>query len=228
MAAMLGSAGNQFDGIGGTLYDRYIQSPLLSAIFGRLQWGSGARAMRGHMERSVRSVPAGATVIDVPCGGGILLRWLEVPARRIAVDLSETMLDRTRRLGIGGVETVLADASSLPFESGTADVVMAYNGLHHFADAPGSLREAMRVMRPGAQLHGCMLVEGERRLSDRLISVYRRMDLFGPAGTASDLKRWLVEAGFTDVVVDCDGAIATFDAERAFGDPMGYPNARSS
>src|SRR4051812_25995742 len=137
MAAMLGSAGNQFDGIGGTLYDRYIQSPLLSAIFGRLQWGSSARAMRGHMARSVRSVPAGATVIDVPCGGGILLRWLEAPARWIAVDLSETMLARTTRLasrlGIEGVETVLADASSLPFESGTADGGMAYNGLHHFA-----------------------------------------------------------------------------------------------
>src|SRR3954451_709850 len=214
MAAVLGFAGNQFNGIGGTLYDRYIQSPLLSAIFGRLQWGSSARAMRGHMARSVRSVPAGATVIDVPCGGGILLRWLEVPARWIAVDLSETMLDRTRRLGIEGVETVLADASSLPFESGMADVVMAYNGLHHFADPAGSLREAMRVMKPGASLHGCMLVEGERRLSDRLMSVYRHLDMFGPGGTRRDLERWLVEVGFTDAVIECDGAIATFDARR--------------
>jgi SAM-dependent methyltransferase len=213
MAAVLGSAGNQFDGVSGAVYDRYIQSPVLSAVFGRLQWGSDARAMRAHMERSVRSVPAGATVVDVPCGGGLLLRWLDpgFAGRWLAVDLSRTMLARTDRLGVAGVETVLADASELPVHDGTADVVMAYNGLHHFADAPGSLREAMRVLRPHGSLHGCMLVEGERAASDRLIAVYRRLGWFGPAGTASDLERWLVDAGFTDVVVESDGAIATFD-----------------
>lgn len=217
MAAMLGSPRDQFEGLGGVMYDRYIQSPLLSSVFGRLQWGSNARAMREHMERSVRSVPAGATVVDVPCGGGILLRWLDAPARWLAVDLSETMLARTARLGVAGVETVLADACRLPFDDGLADVVMAYNGLHHFADAPGSLREATRVMKPGASLHGCMLVEGERPASDRLIAVYRRLDLFGPGATRADLERWLVDAGFTEVAIDSDGALATFDARRSSG-----------
>src|SRR5690348_7414359 len=102
MAAVLGSAGTQFEGLQGVLYDVYIKSPLLSGVLGRLQWGSGGRAMRAHMERAVRSVPADT------------------------------------------VETVLADASALPFDSGSADVVMAYNGLHHFADPQGSLREATR------------------------------------------------------------------------------------
>ena len=77
MAAVLGSTGVRFEGLQGVLYDVYIKSPLLSGVLGRLQWGSGGRAMRAQMERAVRSVPADATVVDVPCGGGILLRWLE-------------------------------------------------------------------------------------------------------------------------------------------------------
>jgi SAM-dependent methyltransferase len=206
---------SQFEGVGGVLYDRYIQSPRLSALLGRLQWGSNARAMRAHMERSVSRVPEGATVIDVPCGGGILLRWAG-PARWLAVDGSRTMLARTERLaarlGLRGVECVQAEAASLPFDDGIADVVMAYNGLHHFADAPGALREAMRCMKPGAELHGSMLLEGERRASDRLIRRYRRAGFFGPGGTRADLGRWLSDAGFQDIAISCDGAIAVFDA----------------
>jgi ubiquinone/menaquinone biosynthesis C-methylase UbiE len=214
---------SQFDGLGGVLYDRYIQSARLSAALGRLQWSSNARAMRSHMEAAVRSVPRAATVIDVPCGGGLLLRWLDPAAgvRWLAVDGSPTMLERTGRLaarfGIGGVETLRADALRLPLEDDIADVVMAYNGLHHFADAPGALREALRCMRPGARLHGCMLLEGESPSSDRLIALYRRLGLFGPGGTRSDLRRWLQEAGFADAAIACDGAIACFDARRPPG-----------
>jgi SAM-dependent methyltransferase len=212
----------QFEGIRGALYDRYIQSPLLSRVLGRLQWGSDAVPMRRHMERSVRGVPDGATVVDVPCGGGILLRWLD-PSRSVrwlAVDGAERMLGRTARLAAGlglQVDTVLADASSMPFDDGIADAVMAYNGLHHFADAPSSLREAMRCLRPGGWLHGSMLVEGERPGSDWLIRRYRRLAAFGPGGTRSDLERWLRDAGFDEVTIACDGAIAVFDARRSGG-----------
>src|SRR3954452_12969422 len=128
-------AATQFEGLPGVLYDRYIQSPRLSALLGRLQWGSDAMPMREHMRRAVRSVPHGATVIDVPCGGGILLRYLDPPTRVrwLAVDAAQTMLRRTERLaaelGVGGVDTVPADAAAMPFEDGTADVVMHYNGL---------------------------------------------------------------------------------------------------
>lgn len=217
MAAMLGSPRDQFEGLGGVMYDRYIQSPLLSRILGQLQWGSNARAMREHMARSVRSVPDGATVIDVPCGGGILLRDLDpgMRVRWLAVDASRTMVERTRRLarklGLEGVEVVLADAVDMPFDDALADVLMHYNGLHHFADPRAALREAARCMKAGAPLHGCMLLEGEHPRADRVIRRYRRIGLFGPSGTRSDLEGWLADAGFDGVSVKTDGAIAVFD-----------------
>jgi SAM-dependent methyltransferase len=211
---------NQFEGIGGVVYDRYIQSPRVSGWLGRLQWGSDALPMREHMRRSVRDVPDGATVIDVPCGGGILLRYLDrgSAVRWLAVDASRTMLRRTERLagelGIEGVEAILADAARMPFEDATADVLMHYNGLHHFPDAPAAVREAVRCMKPGAPIHGCMLLEGEYSRSDGLIRRYRKVGAFGPGGTRDDLERWLREAGLTDRVIACDGAIAVFDARR--------------
>ena len=59
-----------------------------------------------------------------------------------------------------------------------------------------------------------MLLEAEQPRSDRLIRRYRRMGAFGPGGTRADLERWLRDAGFEDVAIECDGAIATFDGRR--------------
>lgn len=217
---MADGAASRFEGIAGVLYDRYIQSPRLSAWLGRVQWASDARAMREHMRRAVRSVPAGATVIDVPCGGGILLRDLDpaLSVRWLAVDAARTMLRRTDRLagelGLDGVETVLADAAAMPFDDGTADLLMHYNGLHHFPDPAAAVREAARCMKPGSPIHGCMLLEGEHSRSDRLIRRYRKAGAFGPGGTRTDLEGWLLAAGLEDVAIACDGAIAVFDARR--------------
>jgi SAM-dependent methyltransferase len=47
---------------------------------------------------------------------------------------------------------VRGDACRLPFASGGADVVLAFDVLEHLADDAGALREFFRVLRPGGLL----------------------------------------------------------------------------
>jgi SAM-dependent methyltransferase len=45
-----------------------------------------------------------------------------------------------------------ADATQLPFESSTADLVVCNQGLQFFPDRPAVLAEVLRVLRPGGRL----------------------------------------------------------------------------
>jgi SAM-dependent methyltransferase len=92
-------------------------------------------------------VVAGRRVLDVACGTGIVAR---VAADRIGaagvvgVDLNEAMLAVARRVR-PGIEYRRADASALPFDSGSFDTVLSQMALMFFTDRAASLREMARV-----------------------------------------------------------------------------------
>jgi ubiquinone/menaquinone biosynthesis C-methylase UbiE len=60
--------------------------------------------------------------------------------------------DRAKALGVGNVRYLEAQATSLPFEDGEFDLVVASNLLFHLADPGAALREAARVLRRGGRL----------------------------------------------------------------------------
>src|SRR4051812_9054039 len=70
---------------------------------GELIWRLGMRSDLGVLHRTaaaeLAALPDGAAVLDIPCGGGIVLR--DVPSGRslryVAGDISPAMLERTRR-----------------------------------------------------------------------------------------------------------------------------------
>jgi ubiquinone/menaquinone biosynthesis C-methylase UbiE len=92
-----------------------------------------------------------ATVIDVGCGTGRLLRrasllWPE--AELIGVDPAERMVSETVRLGTKA-RIELGTAEALPFGDQCADLVMSSMSFHHWADQGRGIREIYRVLRPG-------------------------------------------------------------------------------
>ncbi len=103
-------------------------------------------------------VEAGAAVLEVACGTGILTEALRcaVPddASIVATDVSEAMLDRARarRGHLPGVRFQQADAMALPFADGSFDVVAQQFGLMFFPDKLRALCEARRVIAPGGRL----------------------------------------------------------------------------
>jgi len=159
-------------------------------------------------------LPEGATILDVPCGGGIGLRGLR-PGQRVSwigVDVEPAMLRRARRRAarFPMVEARLleGDMLALPLDDCTADLCLSYGGLHCVPNPAVALAEMARCLRPGGRLLGStFLAEGSRRQRWLL-----RNDDFGHTGSAGDLRRWLAECGLTDVSVDREDGLAVFSA----------------
>lgn len=202
------------------MYDAVAERPELARVFGRLLWGADTRRFYGAMAE-VGRVPAGDTILDVPCGGGPAFRHLPAPrpGRYLAVDLEPEMLERARaearRRGGEGIEFVQADVEQLPFDDGTADFCLTSAGLHCFPRPATALAEIARCLRPGGRLVGTTAVLGAGLRQDALIAFYRRLGPFGPGGTVEDLRRWARDAGLDQVRIERSGAIVRIDGVRA-------------
>ncbi|MEQ9330223.1 class I SAM-dependent methyltransferase [Thalassobaculum sp.] len=96
--------------------------------------------------------PPGRWTVDVGCGEGRLTRHLkELGHRVIGIDASPTLVASARDAD-GSMDIRLADATALPLEDGSADLVIAFMSLHDIDDMPGAIREAARVLEPGGKL----------------------------------------------------------------------------
>lgn len=203
----------------GAVYDFYIERETVSRIVGRLLWGIDVRPMYRSMNAIAKQTD-GATILDVPCGGGVALRGLRPgqQARYIAVDLSETMLNRVRRRaatrGLDPVETVRADMAALPFSYATVDLCLCYSGLHIVDNPQRVLAEIARCLKPGGELVGAMfLLDGSRR-QRFLMRHGRQRGEFGVPGTSEDLRTWLTAAAFTNISIDRNDGLTVFSATR--------------
>jgi 2-polyprenyl-6-hydroxyphenyl methylase/3-demethylubiquinone-9 3-methyltransferase len=113
--------------------------------FAMLHWIAKARA-----ELIPPARQAGALLVDVGCGGGLLAPHLAGKGyRHVGVDLTASAL---RHAADHGVAVVQGDATALPLPDRCADVVSAGELLEHVADLPAVVREACRVLRPGGVL----------------------------------------------------------------------------
>src|ERR671934_34649 len=69
----------------------------------------------------------------------------------VGLDASPTLLEFARQADPEG-EYVLGDATALPFEDASFDLVVAYNSLMDVEDMAGAVAEAARVLEPGGRL----------------------------------------------------------------------------
>jgi len=100
----------------------------------------------------------GLAVLEIGCGAAQGARWLTAAGAVVtAFDVSLGQLEQSRvldeRSGVAVERLVQADAQRLPFASGVFDLaVSAFGALPFVADAPGTLAEVARVLRPGGRL----------------------------------------------------------------------------
>jgi ArsR family transcriptional regulator len=129
-------------------------------------WAAWARAL-GHLLPPV-------VVADLGCGEGYLTvetsRWA---SRVIAVDRSAEVLKRARALSsrrrVSNVTWKRGSLEKLPIGDEAVDVALFSQALHHAADPPRALREAVRILVPGGRVLLLDLREhGETWVRERL------------------------------------------------------------
>lgn len=105
-----------------------------------------------RMREVLQQLELSATSLSVDVGGGLTtpLRWL--PGRRICVDpLAEQYATRFP-LPLAEVTYAAISGETLPFVSGSCDLVICTNCIDHTADPHAVLREIDRILRPGGWL----------------------------------------------------------------------------
>jgi ubiquinone/menaquinone biosynthesis C-methylase UbiE len=218
-----GFGGWHDDPLWASFYDWSVEHPRAGGAFWKLGIGSDLSRLYDAAAEIGRQ-PAGSAVLDVPCGGGVALRALRrgQGVRYIAADIAQSMLDRTmaaaRERGVADqVEPRIADVGALPFGDGEFDLVVSFTGLHCFPDPHLAVLELGRVTCPGGVLTGSALLNtspwsrgGLRTLPLRPVG--RLSGLLGPSATAVEVRRWLAEAGFTDITLEMSGAMGYFRA----------------
>ncbi|GAA3656176.1 class I SAM-dependent methyltransferase [Nocardioides ginsengisoli] len=216
VARVPGLGGWSDDPLWASFYDWTVEHPRAGGAIWRVGINSDLRLLYKAADEIGRQ-PAGARILDIPCGGGVALRGLRPgqDVAYVAADIAQAMLDRTLRVaeerGVADqVEARIADVGALPFADADFDLVVTFTGLHCFPDPARAVVEMARVLRPGGVLTGSALLNDTGIRFLPLRQVGRVAGLLGPGCSSAELSRWLGDEGIDDVIIERSGAIAYF------------------
>lgn len=122
---------------------------------------------------TIAPITGGLVVLDVGCGAGtdllLAARRLGRHGRAIGVDMTDAMRQRAvagaATCGLTNVEVRAGDATSLPVDAQSIDVVISNGVLNLVPNKPKAIAEIARVLKPGGRLQIADIIIGET-LSD--------------------------------------------------------------
>jgi len=105
---------------------------------------------RKDLEIIAGLVPAGARVLDLGCGGGELLAWLQQHkgCSGYGIEIDDANVQACVRRGVNVIQLNLEEGLAL-FEDRSFDVVLQVDTLQHLRNTERMLRETARVGRIG-------------------------------------------------------------------------------
>jgi SAM-dependent methyltransferase len=152
------------------------------------------RGFRRFVRPILDRAAAGRTdlsVLDCGCGTGYNLRQLAGYGAAFGIDLTAAGLAVARH---AGRPLARADATRLPFRSGTFDLVTSFDMLQCVHDDASAVREIARVLKPGGHFVGSVaalqILHGDHSLLSEEMRRYTR----------GSLVRLLRQDGFEPVV----------------------------
>jgi ubiquinone/menaquinone biosynthesis C-methylase UbiE len=157
----------------------------------------------------------GMTVADVGTGTGFIAAGLAPLVRHVhALDGSAAMLNEARRnlAPYENVEFHEADGLSLPLPDASVDAVFANMYLHHCPDPLASIREMIRILRPGGRL---VITDMDAHTYEWLKTEMADLWL---GFERSQIRAWFEQAELVNVIVDCTGESCQAGCKNGEGD----------
>ncbi len=122
---------------------------------GSYWWNVSKREMVLALARAAAVRNGRATVpigIDLGCGAGYTTKVFESGWRMVGADVSEDALTLSKSRGLTRLCRIDMTNFSLPFKTGSADLVLALDVVEHVEDDLHALDECHRILKPGGVL----------------------------------------------------------------------------
>ncbi len=96
------------------------------------------------------------SILEIGCGQGVgakILYGMFDPQRYVGIDLDPGMIKRARLKGMGlaNAEFMQGDASELPFDDSSFDLVVDFGIIHHIPNWRDALSEVHRTLTPAGE-----------------------------------------------------------------------------
>lgn len=209
-----------------------------SAAVGWREWSEFTDSAAGHISErlvEIAGVQSGSRVLDIAAGYGepalTAARKVGPEGRVVATDISAEMLafgrERAMAAGLGNVEFMESDASSLDFPHESFDAAVSRWGIIFEPDAEAAAGRIRGFLKPGARMAISSWGEPDQVpfLSIPMRTTIERLGAPSPpAGTPGPLSRptsaaiggLLEGGGFSEVAVEQDEVTFEFDSPEHF------------
>lgn len=170
----------------------------------------------------------GGIFLECPIGTGFLLGHIRadhISGPFVGVDSSMAMLKRAKArfesIGMENRVTLMrCDPSNLPFAEGAIRSLQSTNGLHAFHDRTSALDEFRRVIEPGGNLSGSVLIRGQKPVADALLAAYERYGVFPMLRSREyTIQEFKEHLSFPHLRHETYGAVLFFHAQKSDATP---------
>lgn len=157
------------------------------------QWGFSHVNMKGHVD-----------ALDIGCGGGANLAALlrMFPSGTVtgmdysAVSVEKSLSVNRDAVSAGRCRVLKGDASALPFEKESFDLVTAFETIYFWPELASSFRQIRNILRPGGMLLICN--ETDNAEDDTWTKRIDGMRIY----SRRQLEQLLTETGFCSIQSD--------------------------
>ena len=151
----------------------------------------------------LQDIPEDVVVLDAGCGGGAnLARWLQrCPSGKVhGLDFSEISVEESiaynaEAIATGRCIVTNGDVSNMPYADASFNYICAFETVYFWPDMPKTLKEVLRVLKPGGIFMICSESDGHDQGAVEASKMVEGLSLYD----AERLQILLSEAGFSEI-----------------------------